>query len=178
MLAIIERLLLLAVVVGLVAMVVRQHPFFHIPLRWRWLGTQDAALGKALALRAGILDLLQNGRALHAGGLVRDIDDLVRAMADIVEVRRALGVQLGRTGREQAGTQRLRDAIGRTKQTLAAAHARLEDLRAALLEQATLDTEMAVDEARTRFRERAEQFGYVVEAQLELKAELQQMRGR
>lgn len=99
-------------------------------------------------------------------------------MADIVEVRRALGVQLGRTGREQAGTQRLRDAIGRTKQTLAAAHARLEDLRAALLEQATLDTEMAVDEARTRFRERAEQFGYVVEAQLELKAELQQMRGR
>ena len=194
MVAIIERFLVLAVVVGFAAMVVKQHPFFHIPLRWRWLALQDRALGDALALRSGILDLLRSGRALHVAGLVHDVDDLVRAMADIVEVRRALGVELGKMGRgaggaagrgagreglcEDAGTERLRAAIDRTQTTLAAAQARLEDLRAALLEQATLDSEVAVEDARARFRERAEQFGYVVEAQLELKAELQQMRGR
>ncbi len=169
--ALVERAVGLGVVALVLFAALRGHPFFAIPLRWRWLALRDAHVAAGLRLRAAILDLLAQGKAQHAELLVADIDELLTSMADLVQTRRAL------VGTDDPGP-RLQQAIERTHTTLDGAQRRLEDLKATLLEQAALDAEATVEEARQRFRERAEDFGYTVEAQTELKAALQAARKR
>jgi hypothetical protein len=170
-LAVIERLVIAALVATVVVFFVRSHPFFAVPLRWRWLALADRDMGRAMGLRAAILDLLRQGRARHAEVLVADVDDLIRGMAELVEVQRALAS-------EGPANERVTAAQRKVAGSLQAATARLEDLRAVLLEHAAVEADGVVDEIRLRFRERAEELGYSIAAQGELRSELEALHTR
>ncbi|MSQ81846.1 MAG: hypothetical protein EXR77_02890 [Myxococcales bacterium] len=144
---------------------------------WKWLAwaVRSGQMRQALTIRNQIAKLVRDRKATPDSiGLLCDVDSLVDSVVELLEVRGDLGARDGMT---TAGghSERLQTAVARTDQHLEGAMRRLDDIRACLLEFAADRMEEALADARTRFRDRAEQLGYTVDAHRELQQEIKDL---
>jgi len=173
------RILLFAALAGVVGYLGYRVARLLPPRRWLWLAATSAQMRRAIAVRNHIARMVADRGATPDGvGMVVDADDLVGSVAELVAVRGGLHAEQRRGGGGQEAAQRLGLAIGRADDHLSAALQRLEELRACLVELAADRMEERLAEARSRFRDRADQVGYTVEAHRELQEELRKLRDR
>ena len=146
------------------------------PWPWLWWALRSAQMRQALTTRGHIARLVNDKKATpDAIGLLCDVDSLLDSMVEMLQVRGDLGARDDMTtpGDHSA---RLQAAVARTDEHLASAQRRLDDIRACLLDFAADRMEEALGDARTRFRDRAEQLGFTIDAHKELQEEIKNLR--
>lgn len=87
------RLLLLGLAVGAAGMLwwkFRPDPLQKVPPEWRALGRSDADFRRGLQARRAVAALVSRGLAEGAGGLLGEVDAMLRSLARLVEARSAL----------------------------------------------------------------------------------------
>lgn len=147
-----------------------------LPWRWRKLAWQHKAMATALDERGRIAAVLEGSGLPVAASVMTDVDALVASVADLVDVRLALGTEHARTAQGSAPHEQLSASLGRTDESLAEALQRLDAIRAVLLDHAADRLQDALADARERFAEHAEQLERVAEANREMREELAKIK--